>query len=214
MEKERYTHPSFGQIYIGRVSSGGNGPNFYGSELPQNNYITLEVYQSEMERELTKDWHYTHGLPLIKLRMSSGQFAEMITSLNRGNGTCCTIEMVDRKSVEKMATQESRKEFVHRKFKDRMTMFANTIREKQKQATTLVKKKTLSKKDVHSLSNHLEWLTTEVEQNIPYFLECFQEDMDVVIHEAKLEIENAIQHKINVLGLQELQKVKRIRLKE
>lgn len=203
-ESERYTHPSFGQMYIGRVSRGGKGANFYGSELPQGNYIQIELHQSEVERELTKDWYYTHGIPLMKVRMTSGQFAEMITSLNQGSGTCCTIEMIDGKPIPPMPVQESRKEFVHRKFKDRMKMFADTIREKQQQATLLVKKKTLSKEDVHSLSYHLSWLTTEVEQNIPYFLECFQEDMDMVVFEAKLEVENAIQHKLNVLGLQAL----------
>lgn len=198
---ETYTHPSFGQIRFGRVNGHAD---FYGSELTQDHFITMEVRQSEVRRELSKDWYYAHGLPLIEIRMTSGQFAEMITSLNNGGGTCCTIEMVNRQAVPKMPPQESRKEFVHRKFEERMKEFSSQIKERRNSAKELVKKKTLSKEDVRNLSNHLDWLTMEVESNIPFFMKCFQETMDEVVYEAKTEVENAIQHKINTLGLNAL----------
>lgn len=201
LEGENYTHPAFGQISFSRVNGHAN---FYGSEFEQDHFISMEVQTSEVRRELSKDWYYGKGLSLIKIRMTSGQFAEMITSLNRGSGTCCTIEMVDSKPVAKMPPQESRKEFVHRKFQDRMSEFANAIKEKKNKAKELVKKKTLSKADIHELSTHLDWLTQEIESNIPFFAKCFQENMDEVVYEAKTEVENAIQHKINILGLNAL----------
>ena len=49
--EESYTHPSFGQMYIGRVQS--RNTHFYGSELPQDSYIVLELSSSEVTRELT-----------------------------------------------------------------------------------------------------------------------------------------------------------------
>ncbi len=209
-EEEHQKHPAFGQIHFSRTNGGGG--KFYGSELEANNYITMEVSQSEMRRDLTKDWYYTRGLPVIKVRMTAGQFAEAITSLNIGSGVCCTIEMVDQKPVEKMPKQESRKESVHRKFEERMKMFADGIRKNKDTAQSLVKKKTLSKQDQHDLLHQLEWLTTEVEKNIPFFAKCFQETMDEVVFEAKTEVENAIQHKINVLGLAELQNQNKFRI--
>ena len=87
-----------------------------------------------------------------------------------------------------------------------MTNFAKSIKEQQTKAKELVKKKTLSKQDIHELNMHLEWLTTEITNNIPYFAECFQETMDHVVQEAKLEVENAIQHKITTLGMEALHK--------
>lgn len=201
-EEEYHKHPSYGQIRFSRINS--NGQSFYGSELDQDNYITMVVQKSEVRRELSRDWYFAHELPLIQIRMTAGQFSEMITSMNQGSGVPCTVEMVGQKPVEPYIKQESRKEFVHRKFEDRMRMFANSIRENQKRAKEIVKKKTLSKADIHDLTHQLEWLTQEVESNIPFFAKCFQETMDEVVHEAKLEVENAIQHKINVLGLDEL----------
>lgn len=193
-----HKHPSFGQIMFNRTSGKAT---FYGSELEQDYYITMEVNASEIQRDLTHDWYFNMGLPLIRIRMSSGQFSEMLTSMNGGSGVCCTVEMVDGIKIDSLPAQESRKEFVHRKFEDRMKMFANTIRENQTKAKEIVKKKTLSKQDIHDLTILIEWLTGEVERNIPFFAKCFQETMDEVVFEAKTEVENAIQHKINVLGL-------------
>ncbi len=208
MKTEGHKHPSFGQISFNRTN--GIGTTFYGSELPQDHYITMEVKNSEIERELTQDRYYSIGAPLIRIRMSSGQFAEMITSMNCGSGVPCTIERLVGKEVGELPNQESRKEFVHRKFEDRMTMFANSIRENQKIAKEIVKKKTLSKKDIEDLTFQLEWLTQEIESNIPFFARCFQETMDEVVHEAKTEVENAIQHKLSVLGLNTLQEQKKL----
>lgn len=199
-EEEYHHHPSFGQIQFSR--SNGTA-DFYGSELTQDHYISMELHHSEIRRELSKDWYFNRGL-ISRIRMTSSQFAEMITSLNNGNGVCCTVEYINGEKIDPLPKQESRKEFVHRKFEDRMKLFADTIRENQKKAKELVKKKTLSKDDMHQLQMHIEWLTAEVERNIPFFAKCFQETMDEVVIEAKAEVENAIQHKISTLGLAEL----------
>jgi len=209
MEQERSEHESFGQISISRVSC--NPPaRFYGSELPQDHYMTLEIHNSELVRDLSQDRHYATGIPLIKIRMSSGQFSEMITSLNVGSGVPCTIERLIGKKVCELPDVESRKEVVHRSFKDRMKMFADKIRTNQQKAKELVNKKTLTKAEMHELQLQIDWLTTEIEKNIPFFSECFQESIDEMVFEAKTEVENAIQHKISVLGLTELHKQNRL----
>lgn len=198
--EEILKHPSFGQIQFNR----SNGTNdFYGSELSQDHYITMTLSSSEVQRTLAKDWYFANRV-LARVRMTSGQFSEMITSMNNGGGACCTIEKLEGADIPKFPTQESRKEFVHRQFEMRMKSFADKIRAQKNEAKELVKKKTLSKDDMHKLQHHLDWLTQEVESNIPFFMQCFQETMDEVIFEAKLEVENAIQHRVSVLGLQAL----------
>lgn len=204
MEKaEIIRHESFGQISFSRIN--GND-NFYGSELQQQNYISMVVHNSEIQRELTQDRYYNVGAPLIKIRMSAGQFSEMITSMNSGTGSCCTIERLIGKKVEDLPIQESRKEFVHREFKERMKEFGSKLKAKQAHAKELINKKNLTKSEIQDLTFHIDWLTQEITENIPFFAECFQETMDVVVFEAKTEVENAIQHKINVIGLDALHK--------
>lgn len=202
-EQENFKHESFGQISFSRVSSNPS-QLFYGSELPQDHYITMELSNSEIQRELTQDRYYTTGIPLVKIRMTSGQFAEMITSMNRGSGVCCTIERLGVNKVDELPEQESRKEFVHRKFEDRMKEFASNLKESSLNSKEILKKKTLNKQDVLQINNYIQFITQEVSSNIPFFAKCFQEAMDEVVFEAKLEVENAIQHKISVLGLEAL----------
>ena len=201
MEKESHSHPSFGQISFSRIQG---HEKFYGSELPQDHYIEMNVHHSKIERNLNQDWFYNVGLPAITIRMTSGQFSEMITSLNRGTGTPCTIEMVDGRRIEKLPEFESRKEVHHKEFEKEMEQFAQRISKTQRSAKELVKKKTLSKDDIRQLEIQLDYMVMEIVSNIPFFAKQFQEMMDKVVFEAKTEVENAIQHKINVLGLNAL----------
>jgi hypothetical protein len=201
MERENYQHPSFGLVGFSRINGSAN---FYGSELKQDHYVQMTVKQSEIQRDLSMDRYYAYGTPVIKIRMTSGQFSEMITSMNYGDGVPCTIEGIEGRKIEDLPIQESRKEFVHRKFKDRMSEFAKNLTERQKRAMAIVNKKTLSKEDAKELQHIIECLTTETKSNIPFFMECFQETMDVVVFEAKTEAENAILHKVTTLGMSEL----------
>lgn len=198
---ETETHESFAQISFTRTVGGNT--NFYGSELPQDHYISLEIHHSEIKRELTQDRYFNKG-QILRLRMSSGQFSELITSMNTGTGIPCTLERLHGKKIEPIPTLESRKDFVHRKFEDRMKEFAVKLKTKQDRVKELSNKKTLSKEDQKELNLTVEWITQEVTSNIPFFAKCFQETMDDVVFEAKLEVENAIQHKISVLGLNAL----------
>ena len=206
-EREEYSHPSYGMIGFSRVNSGGKN-TFFGSELPVDHWIEMTVLNAKVQRDLSKDWFFSDGrTPVIKVRMTPGQFSEMITSLNQGDGVPCTLVNVDGKEIQQEAFRaENRKEITDRQFKQRMKDFAASLLETQKKAKDIVKKKTLSKDDQHELTLALDWLITETTNNIPYFAQCFQEQMDKMVYEAKLEVENAIQHKITTLGLTELHK--------
>ena len=203
--EERIQHPAFGQIRFGRVS--GNQA-FYGSQVNQQHYITMEIYESELERDLSHDFYFAKG-KLLELRMTSNQFAELITSLNQGSGVPCTLEYVRGRETPNFEGEiETKNRATHRQFKQRLQTFADSLREKQILAKELVKKKTLSKDDQHKLTLHLDWLTGEIERNMPFFMEQFQETMDKVVLEAKSEVENAIQHKLTTVGIESMQQLK------
>jgi hypothetical protein len=199
-DKETHSHPSYGQLYIGRVNGSAR---FYGSELPQDHYITIELSQSELNRDLSKEWYFAKQ-KLFKIRMSANQFAEAITSLNMGGGVPCTIEYANENKIEALPEIDNRKEFVHNQFQKRMKDFSQKLKENQLAAQELINKKTLSKQDQETLNGLINVMTQEVSSNIPFFAKCFQETMDDVVKEAKTEIDSAIQHKINMLGLEKL----------
>lgn len=202
-EREEITHKSFGQISFSRTHS--NGTRFYGSELSQNNYISFEISNSTKIKELGFERYSPSGTPtIIRGRMTAGQFAEMITSMNC-EGIPCTLEYINGYKVENLPEEENYKEFNIRKFEERMINFSNKFEEVRKNTALLVKKPKLSKEDKRVLLHNLEWIHTEIARNIPYFAKEFQDQTDKVVLEAKTEIENAMLHKVTQLGLQALE---------
>lgn len=201
-ERERITHPSYGMISFSRTH--GSPPYFFGSELPQDHYISLTVTKGEMDRDLSHDWFYAKET-ILKLRMTSNQFSELITGMNMGSGVPCTLEYIPGVKVPQEEDKvETKKEYTHRAFKDRMKEFSGKFRGFQNTVKQITEKQVIAKKDKEQLNNVVSSLFAELDRNIPFFLECFQEHMDKVVLEAKGEVEAAIMHKITTLGLEQL----------
>lgn len=206
-EAEIHIHPSFGLIGFSRITGGGH--KFFGSDLKQDHFIELKIEQAEVIRTLSKEWyspdHSDKNRGVVRVRMTSNQFSELITSLNIGNGVPCTIESINGEKVEELPKDtENRKDFVHKSFKQRMTEFAQRFSTSRKEVEELVKKKTLTKDDQHNLRILFESVQTELTNNIPFFMKCFQETSDKIVTEAKQEVENAILHKLTTLGFESI----------
>lgn len=202
-DAEKLEHPSFGQIRFNRVSS--RGCRFYGSEIEQDSYISLEIHQSQVNRDLSSDWYHEQD-PIIRLRISSSQFVEMVTSMNQGSGVPCTIERLNGKKVDDLPTYRNKKELTQDQFKEEIEKRVSESKDLQQEALRLINKPKLSKQDKFDLNHHIALLTDRLSSDVPFYLKCFQEVSDKVVDEAKMEIENAIQHKVTTLGLTELHK--------
>lgn len=202
-ERETHSHPSYGMIRFSRIS--GRPPYFFGSELPQDHYIELTIEGGELQRDLSNDWYHSDHRRIIECRMTANQFSELITSLNIGCGVPCTLQYVDDKAIlQENSKAETKKEYTHRSFKERMKEFSGRFRGFQDKVKEITKKQVIAKKDKEEINNVVESLFTELNRNIPFFLECFQKHMDKVVVEAKMEVENTIMHKVTMLGLDSL----------
>ena len=208
-ERENSTHPSYGMISFSRISC-GHSPKFFGSSLPVDNYIELKIVQGELRRDLSHDWFYGTRDRVVKARMTPAQFSEMITSMNMGQGVPCTLEEIKGENVQELDDFENRAEFHQRAFKNKMVEFGKTLKDSQKRAAELIAKKNLNKADQDELNWILGGAIQEITQNIPYFMETFQEGADKVIVEAKAEVEAAIMHKLTTLGIEKLDELKQI----
>jgi len=197
MEIIKEQHPAYGQISFCRTSG---RQKFYGSNIESNHYITMEVRQSELQRTLT-DEHYYDYAPIIRIRMTALQYAEMITNMN-AIGIPCTIERLNGKKIEDLPNLESRKKFIQDGFKERMKDFADKMETKKEDFERIAKK--LNKKDSAEVLETYRFFMQEIKSNIPFFSETFQEFTDKLVVEAKNEIDSAITHKIHQTGLETL----------
>lgn len=198
---ERIEHESFGLIGFSRV----NGcTDFFGSELTQQNFIRMTVKQAVMVRNETRDDYFANKDNILEIRMTVNQFSEMITNMNFNNGVPCTIERINNQKVEEYKKTESKKDYAHRKFGERMRSFTKHIQKDKKDVFELVDKKTLSKTDQQNIIQKLNYIYAETESNIPFMLKEFQDGMDRTVLEGKTELEAALLHRIMTAGISAL----------
>lgn len=175
----------------------------FGSEIQSDNYIELTLSEGFLRRDLTNDW-FTDGDDKFVVKMSPAQFSELITTMNHSPGVPVTIVRENGEYVEQFSEIESKKTFTQNKFRQRMANFISEINKKWKSAEEILNKTSIGKKDREELKWFYQRMTQEIKSNIPFFMECFQEAMDKVVVDAKIEIDSAIQHRIMKAGMEAL----------
>lgn len=186
---EIHTHPAFGIIRVTR-SSGGN-PILFGSSINNNEKIAIEITRAEGRRNLSRDWYHSKGQPIVRIEMSYAQFAECITSINRGEGTPCTITRTETEGRIPTIAENIDK---RKQFRDE---FANNIDKAMNEAQSqiakikqsLTDKKNFTVRDKKELINALGKIHAAIGCNLNFVLDQFDNQMEKSTQEAKHEIE-------------------------
>ena len=194
MEKiKTKNHPSYGMLSFSKVH-GSNIPLF-GSSILHNDIIRLTLREGEVDRNLNRDWY--HGRRrLFEVEMSYSQFAELISSMNQGDGIPVTLKEVMGERRENCPFENKRMEFVNEfteKVKEVQVVCDNLINDTKKLFDT---KKPLNKTEKEQILGTLEKIKREVNSNIPFIADSFNEQMDKTVMEAKGEVEAFMQNKI------------------
>jgi len=200
----RTTHPSYALASFSRHQSGGP-QNLFGSSIGHCNTITLTISHAELIRSEVCGDRYYPLKHIIEVEMSAAQFAEMITTMNYGGGVPVTIRNIQGQHIESVPSQSKRKQHSD-EFKKRMKEFSDGMKTDQTRLQELLKKDKLSKEDKHNMKFMFEHLTTEIQSNIPFFEEMFEEQMDKTVTESKAEIDSFITNSVTKMGLEELHK--------
>lgn len=194
------THPSFGIAKFSRHSC-SHPQSLFGSSIGHENTITLTISRADHIRsDSSYDRYYEKG-QIIEVEMSAAQFAEMITTMNYGSGVPVTLRRIQGVAIEGTDTVNKRQQHSD-EFKQRMKDFTDRLKGDQKKLEEMLKKDKLSKEDKRQLKMDFDHLTTEISQNIPFFEQMFEEQMDKTVVESKAEIENFISNTVTHFGLE------------
>jgi hypothetical protein len=200
-----YEHESYAMMGISRITS-SRGENLFGSSLKHQNMIRIKIAPARIDRHLNRDWFHATHVPYIEVEMSYSQFAEAITSLNVGDGVPVTLRRLNGKQIEECPQIDKRQEFEH-EFENQMSDIAKSLKKLTEQAESLLsEKKPPTKADKEAILHGIKMLRQEVESNIPFIQQSFNEQMDKTVLEAKGEVEGFVMHKIISAGLDGLQK--------
>lgn len=208
-----HRHPAFGIV---RLSNPQGDRVLFGSDVPHRDFIQLEISGAYLQRGLNTDWIHGTRQSIIQVAMSHAQFVSMIQSSGKGEGTPCTIQYAPAE-FEKTTQRVPNIELIETK----TDLIKNEIRNDVKKAIHLAElslqklaekveeiksQKSVSKKDITTLLEPLLSVAKrnvgKLPTNLHFALECAEETIDKAVHDAQIEIEASVEHKLRQIGLE------------
>ena len=198
---DEINHESYGMIEITRTHS-NKGKTLFGCSIKHSDTIRLRIREACEHRDLNRYWYFPKK-ELIEVEMSYSQFAEAITSLNHG-GVPVTLKYINGKEVN--APEEvPQRELFEKEFKGKILDIYDKLDKMMDECTNILNKKgSILKKERSRMLNILQYLRTDIESNIPFIQKSFNDAMDKTVHDAKMEIEAYMNHKLISLGQEAL----------
>lgn len=199
---EAETHESYGMVGLSRCTGGSR--RLFGSSIRNHgHFISLEVRQAKRMHDLSRDWYASDGrVPLIEVHLSAAQFAELITTMNIGDGVPCTIRYLGTEKMEDPPDVSTETEKVQTGFKEHTEELAQKMDGFLADMRTLFEKKSVGKRDREEALKQIGLFIQEVRSNMPFVLESFEEATEKVVTTAKAEVEAFTTHAVQVVGLE------------
>ncbi|MBQ3462359.1 MAG: hypothetical protein IJH36_04485 [Clostridia bacterium] len=203
MENIKEKHPSYGMLGFSKASL-SDGKALFGSSIKHDNTIVMTLKHAETDRRNNNDYYYGKGM-IAQVEMSNAQFAELITSMNMGDGIPVTIRYTETDGYIKGAHFESKQMQFEREFSNHLDEIKKYISERRSEISEIFDtKRTLSKGDREMVLGALDSVIREIGANTEYIYSMFNEQMEKTVSEAKGEIEAFVQNKLNSIATEKL----------
>lgn len=205
-EYEEDSHPSYGIISLHR-QTGGTAKMFGSSLRGHPTRIALEIHEGKREHRLSEDRYYT-GKRIIELCLSSDQFAQLLTTMNTSPGVPCTIgwrQGIGR--IEDPPDEEIEVERVQVGFKKRTKKLVTWLKKSQKEVLEILNSKVIKKTDRETIRKIFYHVVMEVEANMPFVVDQFNEATERLTTAAKAEVDSFVTAVVQRTGLKALRKI-------
>jgi hypothetical protein len=189
-------HESFGLIGISRFSGGGS--QFFGSDLIHDGGIVITIKKAEKERKHNSETYYGYE-NIIRVELSGSQFVDAITSGMNTQGVPCTIKRINGKNIPQVDHVTDKKEQFSNDMKETHEEYFNRINNILKMLDG-----DIGRKRAEEIKKELSILKSHIKTNTNFVMECFNENMEKTVTEAKHSVSNYIDNKINSLGIEGL----------
>lgn len=197
------THPSYGMMAINRIT--GTRRNLFGSALKEHGTtMRLVIKQGHRTHSSGLDNHYGTSQPIIEVEMSTSQFTQLITSMNMGDGVPCTILSTQGKRVEQAPEIETEFDRVRSSFGKKIKAISQKMEDHAAKIDSILNKKTVSAADRKEIKGIFSNFILEIESNIPFILELFEESADKVVSHSKQEVEGFINQMVAITGIRSI----------
>lgn len=194
-------HESYGVLGFYRTSS--TTSNLFGSSIKHQNTIRMRLKTASKRRRLN-DTRYYGDKDIVEVEMSYNQFAEIITSMNVGDGVPVTIKRLNGQRMEECPDENIREVF-EKEFAQKMKELGSRMNKLVEESEKILSDKNpLKKNDKELILSELRMLKQELSSNVPFVASQFNEQMDKTVAEAKGEVEAFVMNKVHSLGIEGL----------
>ena len=197
LRRDVTTHPAFGQISASRVTG---GQVLYGSDFVHHNFIMIRVHASQLNRDLSHDWHFPRE-QYLELSLSEAQWATFVSSLNAGSGVPCTLSFVhgighlpELPDPPKRTAQ----------FRAEMRQTMAGIREQIGKVAVMVRGLKIGEKVKAELVKQLGIVSHRLEESTGFVADSFDAHAETTVEKAKVEINAHLHALVQQAGLQSL----------
>lgn len=191
------THPAFGQIAASRVSGYSA---LYGSDFRHNAYMTITIHRSQLNRNLSSDWHYATG-ELIEVALTEAQWATFVSAPNVGSGVPCTIQHIAGARIPGLPEPEARADQFAAEMKEQMARVGERISAVIEQIDTMG----LPARKAEKLKFDLGIAVSHLASNVGFVAKSFDEHMEETVEKAKAEVHGYMTGALMRSGLAALQ---------
>ncbi len=198
------THPSFVMVGFNRITCSPPGVKMFGSEIESQSIIRLTVCEAEEQWHLSQTWHHG-GKRIIEVDLSPAQFAELLTSMNVGNGVCGTMRFRERDGhVPSALDEDTLPEQIKADIKRDSKEVIEAARHFGKEVEAIVGSSKLTKAEKARLTEIASKLQMTLESNMPFVVDQYVEAMDKVTASAKAEVDAFMTGAATRLGFKSL----------
>jgi hypothetical protein len=197
------THPSFGTMGFFRTQSSGRGPRLFQSHTDNSTFIHLVIKHAEVCHDLGRDW--VHGnKTIVDVAISAAQFAELLTTMNIGEGIPCTITQLGGDSIPPPPAKETVAAKVRNAFRKEVQDAMEGLEDKRKEIQEMLSKPSLNKADRELLSRKMNELVNLFSSHAPFMFDSFEEAVEKTVVGAKAEVDAFLTTAIHQAGLDHL----------
>ena len=172
-------------------------------ELNLGGHIQIEVKTARLHRGLSR--YYVHpDKGVLSLRLSYHQFAELITTLNNGSGTPCTLEWITPAGtgeVERYCPPPPPRTEFESELRDTLAEGLEALEELKRQIEALSSKGKAGKGELTELRRKAEAVSRHLTDRAPWVEKSFQEAMDATVSRSKIEASAWMDDRMRALGL-------------
>ena len=191
-EGTRSDHPAFGQISANRVSG---HTTLYGSDFIHNNYISIRLYTSSLDRSLSED-RYFSGRELFEVNLSEAQWATFVSAMNVGFGVPCTIDHVMGEQKPGIPLRKQENQF-KAEIKNDLLKAEEALKDLREKiiALGLINKKAIP------LLEEVAKASRAISDGIPFVTDQFDEHVQTTMEKAKVELHGYMQSVFSRAGI-------------